>query len=217
MSNLQKFKHQQPSEDILITNVQKLMRERKLNEAELSRRTEIPKPTLHKILSGKTADPRISTIKILADFFEVTLDDLYQENLSFAHKPLPQGISIPIISWSDSLNAKTVINELTPSNWQQWIIVDGTEDQFLYGLTSKPCFEPYFPRGTILVVDSKQKANDGDLVVVHYPNTNEATLRELSIDGPNRLLMPLNDTYAPDKLDDSIKILGMVVQSRFLY
>lgn len=217
MGTLHKFKHQQPTDDILVSNLQQLMRDRKVNEAELSRQTEIPQPTLHKILSGKTTDPRISTLKVLAEYFEVALDDLYQENLGLTNKQLPKGISIPVISWADCLNAKNHINTLTTNNCDKWIVIESAEHEYVYGLVSKPCFEPFFPRGTVLVIDPEQKPQDGDLIVVHYPETNEATLRELSIDGPTQLLLPLNDAYDASKLDKSIKVLGVVMQSRFSY
>ena len=77
MNVIKKFKHQQPSDDIVIRNLQELMHAKDISEAELSRQTSIPPATIHKILSGKTSDPRISTLKTLADFFQVTLYQLY--------------------------------------------------------------------------------------------------------------------------------------------
>lgn len=217
MSVVVKFKHQQPSEDQLITNLQKLMREHHISEAELSRQTEVPQPTLHKILSGKTADPRISTLKILADFFEISVDDLLANDLQPTHKALPQGASIPVITWEDCKDARQAINKLTPTNWDQWVLVDREASEHLYGLISRPSMEPYFPRGTTLIVDAHMQPSDGDLVVVFYPNTSEATLRELSIDGPQRMLSALSQNAVPEKMDNAIKIVGIVVQSRFCY
>ena len=77
--------------------------------------------------------------------------------------------------------------------------------------------EPRFPRGTILIVDTQTKPTDGDFVIVHYATTKEATMRELSIDGPHQLLLPLNQNSVSDKLDKSIRIVGTVIQSRFSY
>ena len=57
----------------LVNNIKRLMMAKGLNEAKLAKRTNIPQPTLHKILSGKTEDPRVSTLKLLAEFFNVSL------------------------------------------------------------------------------------------------------------------------------------------------
>lgn len=77
--------------------------------------------------------------------------------------------------------------------------------------------EPIFSVGTILIVDPQKKAKDGDLVVVYYPNSQEGTLRKLTVDGPNQLLAPLNPSLPSDELNDKTKILGIVIQSRYTY
>jgi SOS-response transcriptional repressor LexA len=211
-----KFKHLQPSSEIFISNLQYLMRQNKISEAELSRLTNIPQPTLHKILSGKTTDPRISTLKTLADYFNITLDLLYQKDLMYMPQICSQSISIPIISWKDCIN-KDLLSENFSLDCTQWILLEAEYSNCLYGLISKPSMEPFFPKGTILIIDTKLSPEDGDLVIVHYKNTTEATLRELSIDGPHTLLLPLNQTIQADMLNNTIKIIGVVIQSRFSY
>jgi SOS-response transcriptional repressor LexA len=217
MSIIKKFKHQQPSDDVIINNLQQLMFSRRLNEAELSRQTGIAQATLHKIFSGKTADPRISTLKLLADFFGITLDDLYLKDILDKKRTAQHGQSVPIISWADCINSANPIAKLTPTSWEKWIVIEQTNNEYIYALASKPSMEPRFPRGTILIVNPKALSMDGDLVVVQYPDTNEAALRELSIDGPNKLLLPLNVNSVPDKLENNIKIIGTIIQSRFFH
>src|SRR3990167_9793231 len=197
MNVIKKFKHQQPSDDIVIRNLQELMHAKDISEAELSRQTSIPPATIHKILSGKTSDPRISTLKTLADFFQVTLDQLYLENAANQQiTSSSQGESAPIITWEDCINSKKVIKMLNPRNWQNWAAIDNSLDSDgVYGLITRPSMEPRFPRGTMLIVDVKVRPADGDLVILQYPNTNEATLRELSMDGPNKLLIPPNPNH----------------------
>ena len=195
------------------------MHEKGLSEAALARQTSIPQPTLHKILSGKTSDPRISTLQLLADFFKITVDELMsQKGLAkfFDDQPLPITQSIPIISWVDCIGSQTRINKLTPSNWNNWLVIEKTTVS-TYGLISKPSMEARFPKGTVLVIDTDTQLEDGDLVVVHYKNTREATLRELSIDGPTKLLIPVNPNLSADKHEENTQILGVVTQSRFSF
>jgi SOS-response transcriptional repressor LexA len=77
--------------------------------------------------------------------------------------------------------------------------------------------EPRFPRGSLLIVSTDITPADGDLVIVKYPHTHEATLRELSVDGPLKLLLPINNTASTDTLTPDIQIIGTVTQSRFSY
>jgi transcriptional regulator with XRE-family HTH domain len=191
------------------------MQAKGVNEAELARQTNIAQPTLHKILAGTTCDPRVLTLKALADYFEVNIDDLFTGNTN--DKATQQAHSTPIISWEDCLNSKKFIAKLTSNNWEQWVIIENPKQAKLFGLVSKRCMEPRFPKNTVFIVDSNLEPEDGDLVIVHYPDTREATLRELSIDGPDRLLLSINPNRPQEVLTPKIKLLGVVIQSRFSY
>lgn len=47
--------------------------------SSLARRTGVNQPTLHKIMSGETEDPRLSTMLALATFFDVSVEELVGE------------------------------------------------------------------------------------------------------------------------------------------
>lgn len=217
MSVVHQLSTEEPGHELLISNLHHLMAQQDITEAELARQTAIPQPTLHKILSGKTNDPRISTLKAIADYFSLPLDDLYSQNASIDKKPAAQGQSVPVISWEDCANSSNPTAGLTPTNWENWVIINHMNHENIYALVSKPSMEPRFPKGTLLITDSTMMPNDGDLVIVKYPNTNAATLRELSIDGPNKLLLPFKQGIPVDQLNENIQVIGTVIQSRFSY
>lgn len=201
-------------DEVLAENLQKLLQTRGLTEAKLARYTKIPQPTLHKVLTGKTEDPRISTLQLLANFFGVTIDTLYSTGMRVQETSQVHVQAVPVISWGDCLKANEFINTLTPANWNNWLTVEQI-GKSLYGITTKSSMEPRFPKGSILIIDSQEMPSDGDLIVVHYPNTQEATLRELALDGPVKLLFPINSHSDKEPLAKDIKILGVVIQSRF--
>lgn len=205
--------------DVLTITLHRLMDERKLTEAELARRTNIPQPTLHKILSGKTGDPRASTLKSLADFFGVTIDMLLTGNATTA-TPVTASTtktqSIPIISWTDCLQLAKLMGSLNSTNWDHWITTEYSSAT-AYALSSKPSMEPRLPKGSTLIIDPNINPEDGDLVIVHFPNTNEATLRELSIDGPIKQLIPICRNSPPEPWDSNINVLGVLTKSIFKF
>jgi len=203
--------------EILAANLHRLMRARGINEAELARQSSIPQPTLHKILSGRTDDPRASTLKALANTFGISIDELLLGvDVSQQSNSTAKTQSIAIISWSECINAAKFITNLTSTNWSNWVVSEYVS-QNAYGLISKASMEPYFPRKTILMIDPDMVAEDGDVIVVLYPNTSDATLRKLSTDGPKKLLLPINATSNPDNFEKGIKILGVVVKSVFSF
>lgn len=201
--------------DGLTATLRKLMSEINISEAELARRTNIPQPTLHKILSGKTEDPRASTLKSLASFFNVSIDALLSASIdSNTHAGDAKTKSIAIISWVDCLN--NVSDNLNSTNWDHWITTEHTSAG-AFALSSKPSMEPRFPKGSILIFDPNMTPEDGDLILVHFPNTPEATIRELILDGPSKQLATICNRSTADSFDPDIKVLGVLVKSVFRF
>ena len=199
MAISKKASNEHNKNQMFIDNVKQLMQKRNIKEAELSRLTRIPLTTLHKILSGKTTDPRISTLQSLANYFAATVDELYTGIQDKSQHPEIQ--SIPILSWNDCVKGKNFIKDLTPSNWSEWITSEYSAPH-TYGLISKLSMEPRFPRGTTLIIDPELRPDDGDLIVVVYPDTDTATLRQLFADGPNRSLLSIGPNPSQKKLSE---------------
>lgn len=193
----------------LSTHLRQLMQLRNINEAELARKTNIPQPTLHKILTRKTIDPRVSTLKSLTDYFKISFDELLT-GLSIANNPNIQ--SLPIISWQQCLDIENLLRKLTPSNWSKWITSELVSTS-AFALMSKPCMEPFFIKNTILIINPNLIPQDGDVILIAYPNTDEATLRKVLIDGPIKLLSMIYNNIEPTLLTSDIEILGVLVKS----
>ena len=199
--------------------IKELLSRNNINVCELARRINLPQPTIHRLVSGKTEDPKLSTLSQIADYFSITIDQL------LGHTPLDResgkmpsaSHSIPIMSWHEAVDSKKIISNLSLNNWDNWLLVDAETSPGSFGLKSKKCMEPRFPAGSTLVIDPEVTPEDGDLVIVSYPNTTETTIRELVSDGPNKALLSVTDTSKSDELTKDIKIVGVIVQTRFSY
>ena len=202
---------------LLVHNIKRLMAAAGLKEANLAKSTFIPQPTLHKILSQKTADPRMSTLKLICAFFNVSLDALMYTP---AHERLDleaagvkrQTQNIPVITWQQCVDASSFLTLLTPESWDNWQIVN-VKSEKVVALVSKISMEPRFSAGTLLLVDLNAKPSDGDLVAVHYHNTDEATLRQLCWDGPVKHLKSIGNEQGYDVCDEHTRIVGVVIQA----
>ena len=89
----------------LSTNLRKLLTLANISEHELSRRTGIKQPIIHRLLSGENKNPTISTLKPLADYFTVSTSQLIGEQdienswsgfTSHKHQGWKE---IPLINW----------------------------------------------------------------------------------------------------------------------
>ena len=64
-----------------------LMLEKGIKSAELARKTGIGQPVIYRLMTGTTENPQIFTLKPIADFFGVSLDQLL--GLSPLDRPKP--------------------------------------------------------------------------------------------------------------------------------
>jgi len=60
----------------LASNLRALMSLRGISENRLATETGVPQPTIHRVTSGKARDPRDGTLRPLANFFGVTVEQL---------------------------------------------------------------------------------------------------------------------------------------------
>ena len=55
---------------------------------DVADKSGVPEPTLEKIFSGATTDPKVSTMRSIVNAMGFNLDDLYKEDLDKNKKPL---------------------------------------------------------------------------------------------------------------------------------
>lgn len=66
------------------------------------------------------------------------------------------------------------------------------------------------PEGSIVIVDPEITPESGKIVIAKLEDSNEATIKKLVIDGPNKYLMPLNTRYSPIYINGNCSIIGVV-------
>ena len=70
--------------------------------------------------------------------------------------------------------------------------------------------------GMIVIVDPEVAAHNGDIVVAKLVDTQEATIKKLVIDGPNKYLMPLNyPKYDKIAINGNCRIVGVCKKAEF--
>lgn len=199
--------------------LKELMDRHRITPTELARRINLPQPTIHRLLVGKTEDPRLSTLSLISEYFSVSIDQLLGvtalEEINNQNK-LANTRTLPIISWQDAVK-ENFTKTLTTTNWDNWFFVEANVSPLSFGLVSKHSAEPRIPTGSILTVDPNTTPEDGDLVIVYYENTAEATIRQIILDGLKQILVSIINPSISDELLPSIKIIGVIVQTRFSY
>ena len=194
-----------------------LLRKNNLSSNQLANILGMPPMTIRRLLSGETEDPRLSTLKIISDYFGVSIDVLAGDNSQKLLMPSKKVASylVPRINW-DCLSTIKNINEVDFNTFNEWQSVSLNEQDTIskstFALESKPSMYPRFPSGSIFIIDPKIIPTDGDIVLIKIKSSNSVTLRELVIDPPVWQLLGLTTNSKPlDYHESEHEIVGVNV------
>ena len=76
---------------LVAKNLEWLITQKKTTPYELQRATGVPQPTIHRILTGESSDPRTKTLQPLADYFGVSVAELRDRDLATPEGTSPIG------------------------------------------------------------------------------------------------------------------------------
>ncbi|HHT0604937.1 TPA: S24 family peptidase [Legionella anisa] len=212
-----------PSGSLEISGVlNKLLIKHGITEAELSRRIDAPRATINRLVSGRTPDPRASTLETIADYFKISVDQLLGKQPIFVNSSEnisePVGTKLPIIDWGDIRNWKEAIKELKTKHNNNWILVDSSIEKGLFAF--KVTGESMWPNlldNTIVIIDPERKAKNKDFVVAHIKAMDDVVVRQLIIEGKYNFLKASNPIFPIIQIEDNDDIIGVIVQTRNNY
>lgn len=201
----------------LAKNLRFLLNKSGQSENDVAQALQIPVMTIRRLVSGETTDPRISTLRLIADYFNISIDALIEtkniQSIALMKKNSPQ--LVPVLDWLTASQINTLA-DCNLNDWQYWQPValnsPHTLSEHAFALESRPSMQPRFPLGTLFIIDPIESPTDGDIVLIKMQNSGDVSLRELVIDPPNWQLKPIitgSDLLFYDKQQH--RIAGVVV------
>lgn len=185
--------------------------------AELARRAGLSQPTVWALENGVTQEAKLSTVQKIANatghhiaFFTGEVDHNTETNVNFVAR-------VPIISWVQAGTKNPVTDPYEPGAADDWedSTVPVSKGTFALRVRGDSMVSPDgtgFPEGAIIIVDPGIQARNGDYVVVRFQNSDEATFKRLVVDGPMKILKPLNPTYPTIPVTEDARLAGVVVE-----
>jgi len=183
--------------DKLAENLRRLMTEFNLSETELSRRTGIGQPVIHRMSSGETDNPKVGTLSPIANLFNVSISQLVGDEVFPEYLPpkLPDSIvqgwnEIPLLSIEDIILHPFPLDS---ANKFEKIYTDARYSNGTYAIRIQDStMQPRFPEGTVVVIDPNHEPQDQDFAVVYIHGHRKATFKQVLLDGDDIYLKPLN-------------------------
>lgn len=206
------------------TVLEQLMDECKVTANELSQHTKIPAATISRLRNNEEANPRLSTLLPLANFFCVTLEQLIgNEPLGDRDKgsfnpESRQMAAVPLLeledveAWIDNSEAVTHEKELP------YIKASIKHRSSLFAVKLKGSITAnQFAEDAIYIFDSALEPTDRDYILVKVAGHHKITLRQVLIDGDDIYLKPLNPIFGDIQLAKNYTCYGVMVQTLINY
>ena len=206
--------------DIIAKNIRKLMQAKNISDSHLANELGVSVMTIRRVTSGETEDPRISTLSLIADYFDINVDSILEKSdmpVNLLHKSKP--FFIPIFTWETPLKIYKKIH-VDLSSWESWYPILNSEslqlDQNAFALKTKRSMQPRYPDGTLIIINPNISPMDGDTVLIVSKSSENISLRDLTIDAPKWILQPIveNSEIIYFNQDEHV-IIGVVVISLF--
>lgn len=126
--------------------------------------------------------------------------------------------AVPLISWVQAGNWTECHDPYPPGVADEWVNPSTRVSACAFALSVRgDSMEPEFAEGATIIVDPAIEAGHGSFVIVRLDDAQEATFKQLVVDGGSRFLKPLNERYPIIPINGNATIVGVVVEQRKEY
>lgn len=194
-----------------------------ISEAELARQSGMNQPTVHRIMAGDSADPRLSNLIAIVEAMGYRLEDLTAEyspldnaGVSETHKGYTKRKlnEVPLLSETQIERGEVSSDMiLCPFNHSKNTYAFKVSSPGGMATAMQSAYGRAFPSGSIVFVDPDQAGDvqSGDIVAAILTDENAFTFRVLQRDGGRNLLMPLNPQFPNVSPDRPFTIIGKII------
>jgi len=193
-----------------------------IKPADMVRRIGISKSTASKWINGLTEPGGANAVK-LAKLLRCNLAWLMEgkgspdKNIELELGPDLRG-QAPLISWVQAGKWKEIdmesLRQTDTTFYQHTANVSDESFALRVKGDSMTSFTggKSIPEGSVIIVDPNMQAEHGKVVVARLEENDEATLKQLVIDGGTKYLKPFNNSYPTMSINGNCTIIGVVKQ-----
>lgn len=184
-------------------------------EAELSRAINLPRATINRIRTGKIIHPKSSTLLLIANYFQISVDQLLGKEpiINFANNK-QQLIQVPLINWDKINQIDIPNNNITDScEFTTYECNNLINNNKLIAIivTNSEAMWPLFDDNSIIIINTEEKHSNRKFVLAKLYKTNQIIIRRLLIDGNYKILQPINNSFPSITMEPKDIILGTII------
>jgi len=194
-----------------------------MKPVDLAREVNIPSPTIHRLVTGKSTRPYKSSLKPIADFFSLTVDQLTGEQPAIDNPLIKERslkfnniLNLPLIPWGQLLNPQKIDKD----KYDKIPFAGSINNHGYATILPDYSMEPLFTHGCMLIFDPDKPFKDRSYVLVHLHEADLPIFRQILIDSDQKYLKPLNpdlNNFKMRLVGKKDKIIGTLVEARQAY
>jgi len=187
----------------------------RISQRELARRSGLSQQLISKLENGLVESTTevfrlAEALRVDARWLATGQKGSEEENV--ADGP-PITAYVPLISWVAAGTWRDVADPYPAGVGEAMVPVTCRAGPNAFALRVQgDSMEPVFPNGSVIIVDPAAEPRQGSYVVVRLDEAEQATFKQLVIDGGARYLKPLNPRYPLMEIRESATVCGVVRQ-----
>jgi transcriptional regulator with XRE-family HTH domain len=192
---------------LLSSNLRWLMENKPIDSAGLSEKTGIAVTTLNS-LKRSVGNPTYSTLVTLGNFFNVTVSQLTEINLSNNSTLDQKSHDIPLLTFNDL--SSYLFNHKKATDYISVGIDQDAQNCFAIKITTNS-MAPFFEKGSVFVLNTAMPPQDGDIVLVQF-SSNHPCFRKVFIEGISYFFKPVAESLVDtNSKNEKYTIHGVVI------
>lgn len=174
----------------------------------------MPQTTINKLITGITADPRISTLLPIAEHFKIPLESLVKDAPTFSNTKQDGAEEqwIPIIAFDELSERYNKLHTLTAENWPNWFPIPKQDYHNYYAIQLQPqqLLTP-FDQSSILIIKNHSTLTPNCFCMVKHIESNSLSVKKVLIDGGKEWLLALKTDLPSIEFDaEEWQVLGII-------
>ena len=187
-----------------------------MTEADLCRGVNLPQTTINRLLTGQTCDPRISTLVVLAQFFNVSLDQIIGKEKLVLNPSYNQtkGSTIPVIDWAN-LQIWLAHPNYPECDLKSFVKTEKTLSAGSFAIQTPVACESVFGKDSLLIMNrlQEQAPQEGQMVLVEF-SAGHYGLRQVLQESSSYYLKRLFAPFEVTSTDNKTIFHACVVEAR---
>ncbi|MCL5272445.1 MAG: helix-turn-helix domain-containing protein [Gammaproteobacteria bacterium] len=181
-------------------------RDKKLTPAALARSLGIPTNKITRILNGDVTDPKASTLVQIANYFDISIEQLLGlESIVRQGAYEQQDIARPLPIYEFSRPTR-MTNE-----WYRWSSNEIDGEYYALAIDTD-LYEPTFPQNSLLIVNPDIMPDDRSYIVVKRNDSPEhCSVKKYVVEGNQSYLYPINPKLPVELFDRNLYTVAGVI------